>query len=421
MAIVWKGSPNSYKGRKNTTIDRIVIHWFGSGTLESANDRFQNAANQVSAHYGISKGRIWQWVKEEDTSYNAGNWPMNLRCIGIEHDATLNGHDLSEEDYQNSGALIASIAKRHNIPLDRQHVIGHREVKPTACPGTVNIDKLIAIAKGVDQPPAMMRLNVQLVFDNQKLGNELALCVEANQRMRMLTNDKVDLEFLDSIYTSFKDIPTELNMSDPNGDAYRAVQREWFIRNVFSINPRADVIILVGANGDWDNAFQNGPVLSTTFGLYYSNVPTTFPGMIQIVAAGHDTSWRYPEYLSAFVHYVTHEISHLLFQAAEVPDRCHELDYKSVDGLHEALPALDYSLIAKKLALKTNYMTEFPVFKSENDGTLYAHIGGFYLEPIAADWNKFVKDFPGAKVVTLSPNEMLKYKVGGETLIKNRK
>jgi N-acetyl-anhydromuramyl-L-alanine amidase AmpD len=150
MNIVWKGSPNHNKGRAGTRIDRIVIHWFGKGTLEAANTRFQNPANQVSAHYGIFNGRVWQWVREEDTAWHSGNLAMNRRSIGIENDAGIEPpHNLSEQDYRTLGEVVASISKRHGIPLDRTHVIGHRDVKPTACPGSIDLDKVITLAKSM--------------------------------------------------------------------------------------------------------------------------------------------------------------------------------------------------------------------------------------------------------------------------------
>ena len=146
MNIEFKGSSN-FSSREGQKITEIIIHWFGVGTLESANTRFQNPANKSSAHYGISKGRIWQWVKEENTAWHAGNLSVNQKSIGIEHDATLNDHDLSMQDYQLSGQLIREIANRYKIPLDRAHIKGHKEIKPTQCPGTVDIDKIIKIAK----------------------------------------------------------------------------------------------------------------------------------------------------------------------------------------------------------------------------------------------------------------------------------
>lgn len=145
-SIVWRGSPNFDTNR--VKIDRICIHWFGSGTLEGANSRFQNPSSKVSAHYGISDNRIWQWVKEEHVAYHSGVYSMNQRSIGIEHDANPN-KPLSETSYKNSAELIKEICKRHNIKLDRKHIIAHREVKATQCPGTIDIDKIIRLASDV--------------------------------------------------------------------------------------------------------------------------------------------------------------------------------------------------------------------------------------------------------------------------------
>ena len=156
MNIIWKGSPNSDSNRKS--IDRIVSHWFGIGTLTSANNGFQTA-NNSSAHYGISGNKVWQWVKEEHVAYHAGNYKMNQRSIGIEHDATAqkdrNPHGASDDTYKTSAALIAQICEKYDIPLDRTHIIGHKEVpRATQCPGTIDINRLIDMAKGiVDEMP----------------------------------------------------------------------------------------------------------------------------------------------------------------------------------------------------------------------------------------------------------------------------
>lgn len=142
---IWKGSPNFDTLRK--PIDRIVIHWFGMGTLEGASANFQKP-NGTSAHFGISDDRVWQWVKEENVAYHAGNYAMNQRSIGIEHDANPD-KPLSEKSYETSASIIADLCKRYTIPLDRTHIIKHSEVKATQCPGTIDLDKLIALAKGM--------------------------------------------------------------------------------------------------------------------------------------------------------------------------------------------------------------------------------------------------------------------------------
>lgn len=77
---------------------------------------------------------------------------MNQRSIGIEHDATTE-HVASEETYKTSAELIADICRRYAIPLDREHIIKHSEVKATQCPGTLDIDRLIRMATEVLAPP----------------------------------------------------------------------------------------------------------------------------------------------------------------------------------------------------------------------------------------------------------------------------
>jgi N-acetylmuramoyl-L-alanine amidase len=147
MQIIWKGSPNKDGKEYRQTIDRVVLHWFGIGDLESANSRFQNPASRVSAHYGISDLLVYQWVNEEDVAWHAGNYPINQRSIGIEHNATT-AQNASEQTYRTAGELLRDICTRHNIPLDREHILKHSECSATQCPGTLDIDKIIAIAKG---------------------------------------------------------------------------------------------------------------------------------------------------------------------------------------------------------------------------------------------------------------------------------
>ena len=141
----WKGSPNFDSNRK--PINKVCIHWFGGGSLSSANTRFQNPDSQVSAHYGISDKTVWQWVKEEDVAYHAGDYPTNQCSIGIEHDAVV-GRDATIITYETSAKLIAEISERYNIPLDRDHIVPHKQFTATQCPGTLDLDKLIHLAKG---------------------------------------------------------------------------------------------------------------------------------------------------------------------------------------------------------------------------------------------------------------------------------
>lgn len=147
MNIKWVGSPNYDTNRK--PIDRVVIHWFGVGKQTGADAQFQKTASQgggTSAHYSVEDDSVHQYVKEENVAYHAGNYAMNQRSIGIEHSAEPN-RPATDLTYETAGKLLGEICKRHNIPLDRTHIIKHSEVKATQCPGTMDVDRLIAIAK----------------------------------------------------------------------------------------------------------------------------------------------------------------------------------------------------------------------------------------------------------------------------------
>ncbi|MGW2169507.1 N-acetylmuramoyl-L-alanine amidase [Streptomyces sp. NPDC001705] len=112
-------------------IDRIVVHVTES-TQPIAEQVFQDPGHRASAHYLIraDDGHITQMVREHDVAYHAGNRDWNNRSIGIEHEGFVNQPDrwFTEAAYRASAELVAGIADRYDIPLDRDHIVGHNEV-----------------------------------------------------------------------------------------------------------------------------------------------------------------------------------------------------------------------------------------------------------------------------------------------------
>lgn len=205
LNITWKGSPNKDGVSFRKPIDRIVIHWFGTGTLASADTRFQNPASQVSAHYGISDETIYQWVADGDVAWHCGVYTMNQRSIGIEHDATTT-KDASEKTYQTSGALVRVLCQTYSIQMDREHIIGHSEVKATQCPGSLDIDKIIAIAKE-DNPCEK---------DLAKVREELIAMRESRNKWR-LDHEELSEKYAREMAEKQKHIDSiQLTLSDTN-------------------------------------------------------------------------------------------------------------------------------------------------------------------------------------------------------------
>jgi hypothetical protein len=122
----------------NPKIDSIVIHdtegsW--ATTLQLVQD-----PTYLGWHYTIrsADGHVDQHIQTKDVGWHAGNWDVNARSIGIEHEgfAAQQGSWYTESLYQASAKLVRYLATRFGIPLDRQHILGHDNV-PGITPGNV--------------------------------------------------------------------------------------------------------------------------------------------------------------------------------------------------------------------------------------------------------------------------------------------
>lgn len=81
-------------------------------------------------------GFIGQCVSDINIAYHAGNYAVNSRAIGIEHEAYNNAPSYyTNAMYNSSAKLVAHLCRRYGIPIDRNHIIGHNEVVATTCPG----------------------------------------------------------------------------------------------------------------------------------------------------------------------------------------------------------------------------------------------------------------------------------------------
>ncbi|WP_370409643.1 N-acetylmuramoyl-L-alanine amidase [Streptomyces fradiae] len=116
------------------SVDYIVVHdteadW--DTTLKLVQD-----PTYVSWQYSLrsSDGHVAQHLALKDVGWHAGNWFVNAKSVGLEHEGFLTSPDswYTEAMYRSSARLVRYLAKRFGIPLDRQHILGHDNV-----PGTV--------------------------------------------------------------------------------------------------------------------------------------------------------------------------------------------------------------------------------------------------------------------------------------------
>ena len=139
---IWKPAhkTNYSPASERTGYDRIVIHKI-EGSAQSAINKFQSELQEASAHYVVDfDGTVYQCVREKDVAWQAGFWPTNQKSIGIEHSGFVGEDDNTEEMYEASARLVASICSKRSIPLDRQHIIGHYQVPGCPNPGGGGVD-----------------------------------------------------------------------------------------------------------------------------------------------------------------------------------------------------------------------------------------------------------------------------------------
>ncbi|MFC6065237.1 N-acetylmuramoyl-L-alanine amidase [Streptomyces ochraceiscleroticus] len=118
---------------EDQSVDYIVIH-DTEATWETTLKLVQDPT-YVSWHYSLrsADGLIAQHVPTKDVGWHAGNWYVNSRSIGLEHEGFLAAPDAwyTEAMYRTSARLVRYLARKYDIPLDRQHVLGHDNVPGT--------------------------------------------------------------------------------------------------------------------------------------------------------------------------------------------------------------------------------------------------------------------------------------------------
>jgi hypothetical protein len=135
---IWSPAASSnYTNGRGQRVNLVVIHTCQGG-YSGCVATFKNPSRGASAHYVLrsSDGQMTQMVDEADTAWHAGNWNYNQRSVGIEHEGFVdNTAWYTEAMYRSSARLTCGITRRHNIPIDRDHIIGHAEVPDPYEPG----------------------------------------------------------------------------------------------------------------------------------------------------------------------------------------------------------------------------------------------------------------------------------------------
>jgi len=156
----WNGTTGNYspgriyynagpKNGKTATVDKIVYHWI-DGRLSTADDTFRNPYSVHSAHFAVENNTVHQYVKLSDTAYNAGVATVNAESVAIEHSAQP-GRDASDATYESSAQIVYKTAQALGKRVDDFQHIPHNKVIATACPGTIDIARIVNRAREIER------------------------------------------------------------------------------------------------------------------------------------------------------------------------------------------------------------------------------------------------------------------------------
>jgi hypothetical protein len=144
---------NFMVGRGGYTVRGLVVHHTAS-TFEQAVARFTSSSGVsgggTSAHFIVRiDGSRYQVVDTADTAFADGDFIPNETTISIEHEQTwdygagVKTSDFTDAQYQSSHELCSILATDNGFPLDEIHVRPHSYYVATACPGDLDITKII--------------------------------------------------------------------------------------------------------------------------------------------------------------------------------------------------------------------------------------------------------------------------------------
>lgn len=156
-------STSQQSGRENTAIDMVILHHSATTNTENVLDMMTSGSRRVSANYVVKDRRIVGVVPEEYRAWTSGSSSdggkgaaFDRRAITFEIQNERNGDPwpVSAESHETVAQLLADFHRRYGVKLDRDHVVGHRELwtrwhasYATACPGGLNIDAIVNRAK----------------------------------------------------------------------------------------------------------------------------------------------------------------------------------------------------------------------------------------------------------------------------------
>ena len=128
--------------------DMIVIHHTGENDIDASAEQIHQW-HKAAPNYWVGIG--YHYVIRKDGTIERGRpeWAIgshaygeNSHTIGIHLSGDFEQAEPTAEQIEKCAMLIADIADRYGLPIDRDTIVGHGELMATTCPGT-NLQALL--------------------------------------------------------------------------------------------------------------------------------------------------------------------------------------------------------------------------------------------------------------------------------------
>ena len=129
---------NQLSNRSET--DQVVIHHTGNPTDDDLSAAEINASHKargwscIGYHYVIRKDGTVEQGRPHWT-VGAHAYGENSHTIGIHVCGNFEIGEPTSEQIESLAMLLANLCTDYGLPIDRDHIVGHRELMGTACPG----------------------------------------------------------------------------------------------------------------------------------------------------------------------------------------------------------------------------------------------------------------------------------------------
>ena len=120
--------------------DQIVIHHTGNAVDDDLSAAEIDASHKgqgwtcIGYHYVIRKDGTVE-VARPHWTVGAHAYGHNSHTIGIHVCGNFEEAEPTDAQIESLAMLLANLCTDYGLPIDRDHIIGHRELMPTACPG----------------------------------------------------------------------------------------------------------------------------------------------------------------------------------------------------------------------------------------------------------------------------------------------